>query len=193
MQTYPVSKITGLETIKYEVWYFDENNAGKPGLTIHTKLRRTVDNYYFDFSDATFKAVPTLDHIIMLGGSVNGLYYYNLVLNSTFFVDVEYSWEVTPQNTDYPPLIEPFTFEDVTSKIKAIFDKLPSGIISNFSLGTTVSNVTVEHIFELLMSMSDGRYTIDKSTGRITFFKRDNLTPLTIVTATETSRVRNPL
>ena len=72
-----------------------------------------------------------------------------------------------------------------------IIAKLPSsGIISNLALDDTIENITLSQILSLVMAMVDGKYTIDTETGNITFYKRDNITPLTIVTVTETSRVR---
>jgi len=50
------------------------------------------------------------------------------------------------------------------------------------TLNMLIDGVTVEHIHELLMAMANGRFLKDTpTTNDITFYKRDNLTPLTVV------------
>lgn len=50
------------------------------------------------------------------------------------------------------------------------------------TLDTLIDGVTVEHIHELLMAMANGRFKKDTpTTDDITFYKRDNSTPLTVV------------
>jgi hypothetical protein len=84
---------------------------------------------------------------------------------------------------------------DGLAAIKAAVDqivaKLPSGAISDFSLGDTVDGIPVSTILELLMAMANGRYKLDTPTpGQITFYKRDNLSVLFVVTVTTTERTR---
>ena len=74
--------------------------------------------------------------------------------------------------------------------LNTITSKLPSGNISDFGLNTTVENITVSKMLSLLMAMVDGNYVINPTTGDMTIYKRDNVTPLTIVNATEISRTR---
>lgn len=82
---------------------------------------------------------------------------------------------------------------DLLTDLSTIINKLPAGTISDLSLSTTVENVTLSTILSLMMAMVDGKYVINTDDGTITFLRRDNTTPITVVTVTETTRVRNPL
>lgn len=79
----------------------------------------------------------------------------------------------------------------IDSNVDAIVAKLPSGSISGFELSDTVDSVPVSQIFEYIMAMFNGRYLIDNpSAGDITFFKRDNVTGLSVINRTNVGRTR---
>lgn len=85
------------------------------------------------------------------------------------------------------------TSASILAGVTAIVAKLPvSGLISNFTPSvSTVDGVTYDHIFELCAALVNGRYALDvPDTGNITFYKRDNLTVLTIVNVAQAGRTR---
>jgi len=56
---------------------------------------------------------------------------------------------------------------------------------------TLIDGVTVEHINELLMAMVNGQFEKNvPADGDITFFKRDNTTPLTVIHVDEDDGIR---
>ena len=75
----------------------------------------------------------------------------------------------------------------------AIVSKLPlSGTISNFNPATyTVDGMTFTYINELIAALVNGRYKLDTpDAGKITFYKRDNVSVLTVVDVTTLGRTR---
>lgn len=78
------------------------------------------------------------------------------------------------------------------SSVQQIVSKLPIGTISDLSLTDQVDGVTLYNIYELVMAMVNGRYEIDTPTpGKITFYKRDNVSILTTVTVSDINRTRD--
>lgn len=79
----------------------------------------------------------------------------------------------------------------VDTNVDTIVSKLPSsGLI--FSSDETIDGETASYIFELMMAIANGRYAIDvPASNKVTFYKRDNTTPLTIVSLTNTERTRD--
>lgn len=78
------------------------------------------------------------------------------------------------------------------TEIDTITSKLPSGTISDLSLSDTVDGITLETVFELVSAMVNGRYRINyPDTGKVTFYKRDNVTVLftVVITTSERNRV----
>jgi len=85
------------------------------------------------------------------------------------------------------------TSQSILTAVGAIIAKLPStGLISNFyPNSSTVDGVTYDYIFEVVASFVNGRYALDTpGPCDITFYKRDNLTPLTIVHVAQSGRTR---
>jgi len=80
----------------------------------------------------------------------------------------------------------------VDSLVDSIVAKLPDGIISDMSWADTIDGVSFSTITELVMSMVNGRFkTNTPVAGKITFYKRDNITPLFTCTITDTERTRD--
>ena len=77
-------------------------------------------------------------------------------------------------------------------KLDAIVAKLPaSGAISNLQIDTTFDGVRLDRSFENINAMFNGKFSKDVPTdGQITFYKRDNATPLSIVSVSDTERNR---
>lgn len=85
------------------------------------------------------------------------------------------------------------TSQAILAAVGAIIAKLPStGLISNFyPNSSTVDGITYDYIFEVIASFVNGRYALDTpGPCDITFYKRDNLTPLTIVHVAQSGRTR---
>lgn len=79
----------------------------------------------------------------------------------------------------------------IDNNIDLIIAKLPSGTISDFALTDTIDGVAVSVIFEYMMSMFNGKFNEDDPTpGKKTFFKRNNITELSVVQVDETGRQR---
>lgn len=81
---------------------------------------------------------------------------------------------------------------DVTGSIykdlKTLINTIPASTLTQ-----TVDTETVGNILELTMAMVNGRFKKNiPSEGKITFYKRDNVTPLFIVTVTELERTLDP-
>lgn len=75
--------------------------------------------------------------------------------------------------------------------LDAIAAKLPAGMLSDVTLATTIDGVTLESIWEDLLAMANGRFKINiPEAGKITFYKRDNVTPLFVVNVTDSERTR---
>jgi hypothetical protein len=71
-----------------------------------------------------------------------------------------------------------------------------SGIIdANITKINGLSNIdgmTISYIYELMAAMANGRFKKDvPSVGKLTIYKRDNLTPLTVVSVNENERTRD--
>lgn len=81
----------------------------------------------------------------------------------------------------------------VDSNVDAIVAKLPaSGLISNLNLSSLVDGQPLSYAIELVMAISNGRYSLNTpSSGDVTFYKRDNVTPLTVVNRTTAGRTRS--
>lgn len=72
--------------------------------------------------------------------------------------------------------------------LKTLINAIPAATLTQ-----TVDTETVSNILELTMAMVNGRFKKNvPSTGKITFYKRDNATPLFIVTVTELERTLDP-
>lgn len=84
-------------------------------------------------------------------------------------------------------------YKALLDQINVITAKLPSGNISDFSLLTIQEGETFGNMLSMLMAMFNGNYSIDPAEGLITFYKRDNTTPLSIVKVTTTTRERQSL
>lgn len=85
------------------------------------------------------------------------------------------------------------TSQSILTGVSAIVARLPlSGRISNFNpITETIDGIAYSYIFELVAALVNGRYALDTpSPCNITFYKRDNVTPLTVVTVAETGRTR---
>ena len=175
MTEFPVDLINSVGSFRHEVWYFNSNGEGVSSLSVRCCLRNTSNNYYFDFNEGTFKQTPTSKYKTCTAGVTAGLYYVDISLSIQFTEGTIYSVEIDPQNNSYPKLVEIYRFNSTIEK------------------SMLIDGVTIGHIFELMMAMADGNYTIDSLTGEITWFKRNNMTPLTLVTATKTSRVRTEI
>lgn len=79
----------------------------------------------------------------------------------------------------------------VDTNVDSIVAKLPAGQISGFNLTDTIDGVTVRDILEFELARVNGRYKLNEpDPGKITFYKRDNLTPIFIVQVTTTERTR---
>jgi archaellum component FlaC len=86
----------------------------------------------------------------------------------------------------------------VDANVDSIVAKLPSDGIAGVSdtgmkLDDTVDGVTVDTLLQYLMSMANGRFVksvIDSSTFRLTYYERDNVTPLFAVDVNDTIRAR---
>jgi hypothetical protein len=78
----------------------------------------------------------------------------------------------------------------ILTEIAKVVNKLPGGNISDLSLDNIVDGVVLREIFALIKSWVNGRFTVDTGTGDVTFYKHDNVTPLTVVHVTETTRTR---
>ena len=79
----------------------------------------------------------------------------------------------------------------IGSQVTSIYNKLPSGNISDLTLDDTVDGKPLSHIYELIMALVDGRFRKDfPAGGDITIYKRDNATELTRVHVTESERTR---
>jgi len=62
------------------------------------------------------------------------------------------------------------------------------------TLDTLIDGISVETVYELLMAMVNGRFAKGVPTiGDITFYKRDNVTPLTVVNVDENTGERTRL
>jgi len=58
-------------------------------------------------------------------------------------------------------------------------------------LTTIVDSTSLENVYELMMSRVNGEYVLDTpAVGNITMYKRDNVTPVTVVNVTTTGRTR---
>lgn len=79
----------------------------------------------------------------------------------------------------------------IDSNVDAIVSKLPtSGLI--LSSSESIDGESVSYIFELMMAIANGRYAIDvPAANKVTFYKRDNTTPLTVVSLTSSQRTRD--
>ena len=85
------------------------------------------------------------------------------------------------------------TSQSILSGVTAVVAKLPaSGSISNYNPSTSlVDGMTYEYIHELIAAVANGRYAIDTpDPGKLTFYKRDNSTVLTVVDVSTTGRTR---
>lgn len=79
------------------------------------------------------------------------------------------------------------------TQVGDIHGKLPSGDISGLQLSTEIDGaaLTLGDCLELAGAMANGRFRKDvPSAGQITFYKRDNVTPLTIVGYSNIERTR---
>jgi len=78
----------------------------------------------------------------------------------------------------------------VDTNVDSIVSKLPtSGLM--LSSDELIDGESVSYILELIMAIANGRYDINVPTnGSITFTKRDNVTPLTVVKLTDINRTR---
>ncbi len=77
-------------------------------------------------------------------------------------------------------------------ELDSLVSKLPVGDISNLSLTDLIDGVSLQDILELVMAMVNGRFRINHpSTGKVTFYKRDNTTPLYTCTVTSVERTRD--
>ncbi|MCK4521365.1 MAG: hypothetical protein KAU20_02240 [Nanoarchaeota archaeon] len=91
---------------------------------------------------------------------------------------------VVDDTNDRVKLIEP--------QSQAIYDKLPAGDISDFTEETLLDGIQTGVILQLVLAMVDGRFRVDyPSAGKLTFFKRDNVTALTVVDVTAAGRTRD--
>jgi hypothetical protein len=59
---------------------FAEDEIGITGANIYLKIKRQSDNYYYDFSDNSFKETPITDNILLTDNS-NGYYTYTFDTN----------------------------------------------------------------------------------------------------------------
>lgn len=85
------------------------------------------------------------------------------------------------------------TSQSILTNVGAIIAKLPAtGLISNYNPATTtVDGMTYSYIHELVAALTNGRYAMDTpGPCDITFYKRDNLTPLTVVHVAQAGRTR---
>jgi hypothetical protein len=74
---------------------------------------------------------------------------------------------------------------------EAIFNKLPTGQMSDLSRNAMYDGETFEHIQELLLAMINGRYKENTPVqGQVTYYKRDNVTPITVLEITDTTITR---
>lgn len=84
------------------------------------------------------------------------------------------------------------TSNTISGNVTSILNKIPSeGNISNLNLDSSfIDGVTLRHALELLIGMVDGKFVVDSVAGTVTFYKRNNSTPLTIVRPTTEGRTR---
>lgn len=80
----------------------------------------------------------------------------------------------------------------VLSDTNAVVAKLPlTGRISNLELTTVIDGTDLESLFSILKGFKIGKYVKDSpNPGQLTVFKNDNVTPLAIVSITDTERNR---
>lgn len=83
--------------------------------------------------------------------------------------------------------------DQILPLVANIYNKLPAGQISDLNLGTVFDGgVTLEDLYNVLLAMAKGTFKKDvPGPGQITFYKQDGVTPITIVTITETARLLN--
>lgn len=110
----------------------------------------------------------------------------NLALESTSQAVLSDTDYISNNQSDYKADVSNLALESTSQSILSAI-----GNIDALSLDSVVDGVTLRKIFELSMAMVDGRYKIDTpTTGSITFYKRDNVTVLTVVNVTDGERVR---
>lgn len=82
----------------------------------------------------------------------------------------------------------------IETKVDTVDDKVEAVAlaVADCLKGTdTIDGKSVNHIFELVMAMANGRFKRDfPEVGDITFYKRDNATVLTVVNNSDTERTR---
>lgn len=82
------------------------------------------------------------------------------------------------------------TVNTIDGNVDSIVAKLPAGAISDFGLASLADGVSVDTILQYVMAMFNGKFTVDAGTGQITFFQRDDVTPLSVVDVLSTGRDR---
>jgi len=81
---------------------------------------------------------------------------------------------------------------DAAISANADIDTLIAGVAAALKSTDTIDGVTVTVVLEVLQAMANGKFALNVPTaGYVTFYKRDNVTPLFVVLADATGRTRS--
>jgi len=144
--------------------------------------------FTFKYKEATVVQIYTRNTAIMTEAPTVNIEIANSPTNQAVIAQAMRDIDISDTPTTTGSVLK-----TIIDEMGIIINKLPSGTISDLSLSTTVESITISEMFSMLMAMFNGNYTINTETGMVTFFKRDDITPLSIVKVTETQRERQLL
>ena len=171
---YPVGEEVELELV-YKI-----NDLTVSGLTVNVSLRRTDDNYYFDFADNTWKPYSSvITPAVQLNDIGDGV--YQRKWDSTYVGavprQVVASYEVT--SAGYEAIAEDtlmfgVSSVDPASVAQAVWSKNPIPFVGTPTFGGMMNDISDKVAF--IKDVEEGRWRIENN--QMIFYKADNTTEI---------------
>lgn len=172
----------------------NDGNAITSGQTVSINVMRISDSKWWNTgtNDFDLTSEPSLISASQIGST--GIYkyalanswnknYINYRLHLVIVGTVPYNFSKEEQISDYEGLA---SLSDIIST-----DAIKSDIRA-VNGSNNIDGMQISYVYELIAAAANGRFKKDEpSVGKITFYKRDNSTVLTVVTVTDVERTRD--
>ncbi len=173
----------------------NDGDAIIAGQTVEINIQRLIDDYWWNGSSWVTGAEPSLITAPLVGST--GVYKYTLS-GAANRDEVNYMLHIKTVGIiarNYYVDQQITVNEDTTASLQQLTDLIVSGSIKAdlraVNGNSNIEGMSFEYVLELAAAMANGRFKKDVPIeGQITIYKRDNLTPLTIVSVTTTERTR---